>query len=164
MDTQNRIIGNLEPIGNAIRENEVADGTDDKCSLLLTMLIATSCRVAVVGQAGEASDDDSGDCWCARLRLVALASCVFTQCTYSFDETIQGCLRMCPPRDSVVLLMCNLHGTIDAMVQDQMEFHTEEKTRYMHKSRRSLGHGVLSSVVYYHSLSGWAIETKTYYF
>ena len=34
-----------------------------------------------VEQAGEASDDDSDDCWCARLRLVALVSCVTPELT-----------------------------------------------------------------------------------
>ena len=44
-----------------------------KCPLVLTMLIATSCRLVVVGQAGESSDNGSDDCWCARLRFVAFA-------------------------------------------------------------------------------------------
>ena len=47
---------------------------------------------------------------------------------------------------------------IDAMVQDQMGFHKEEVARYMHRSRRPLGHGVPASVVCHHTLPGWAIE------
>ena len=47
----------LHPLGehrelNAFRSTVVADGTDDKCPLLITLLIATRCRVSVVGAAG----------------------------------------------------------------------------------------------------------------
>ena len=37
---------------NAFRSTVVADGTDDKCPLLITLLIATRYRVSVVGAAG----------------------------------------------------------------------------------------------------------------
>ena len=60
------------------------------------------------------------------------ASCVFTQCTYSFDRTLYGCLRMYTPSNNVLLQMCSLHSTIDAMVQDQMDLHTVEEIRYTH--------------------------------
>ena len=71
-----------------------------------------------------ASDDDSDDCWGGTVGvhgycLPPLHRVFFTRCTFSFGETLQGCPSMNPPSDIVVILMCNLHVIIAAMVQDR---------------------------------------------
>ena len=73
--------------------------------------------------------------------------------------TLGNICAMCDVRFGIACAMpTQTHGIIDVMVQAQTDIHTEVVTRYMHKNCMSLGHVVPSSVFYYHSLPGWAIE------